>query len=150
MRGTDFSRYRFLIAATVGIVGIILLAAVISSFIYPKTDDVQTPDADFTFEYSSNSITDSNGTLRVTHVDGASILHEKVSIYFRNGRSVTWPARAASGPENQITVGDSTTVNVTQGYRIWVVYTAGSGTRTTLAKDSRRTATPTATETPSQ
>jgi flagellin-like protein len=105
----------------------VILAAVIATFVLGLGEQVSStaPQASFSFDYD-NSSSGSSGNLTIAHSGGATLNIENVAVQVADNSSVnisSWP-----GGDNEITAGDSVTVNATSGDSVRITWTNDQGT----------------------
>ena len=109
----------------------VILAAVIATFVLGLGEQVSdtAPNTSFSFDYdedtSSGDISGPasvSGVLTVTHSGGPNIDASQLSISGDNGQSGNWTDGSDVGPNEDVSAGDSVTVEVNNGDRISVVW----------------------------
>jgi flagellin-like protein len=110
----------------------VILAAVIGTFVLGLGDRVSEaqPTASFGFENPSSS------TVEVTHDGGDAIVAKQLSFKGAGAGGTTWADEGSLSPNDDVTAGDSVTVDsLTSGETLRLVWSASSSDKTaTLGK----------------
>jgi flagellin-like protein len=109
----------------------VILAAVIATFVLGLGEQVSdtAPNTSFSFDYDEDTSNGDisgpssvSGVLTVTHSGGPNIDASQLSISGDNGQSGNWTDGSDVGSSEDVSAGDSVTVEVNNGDRISVVW----------------------------